>query len=68
MDLKNEEPGKSGLRKELTEDEAGELCPVDRGQPYQRSPVGTSWTGGCGRLRDYAGRRETRRDRRGELP
>jgi hypothetical protein len=37
MDLKNEEPGKSGLRKELTEDEAGELCPVDRRQPYQRS-------------------------------
>ena len=35
-DLKNEEPGKSGLRKELTIGEAGEVCPVDRRQPYQR--------------------------------
>jgi hypothetical protein len=38
-DLKNEAPGKSGLRKELTDDETGELCPVDSRQPYQRSAL-----------------------------
>ena len=35
-DLKNEEHGKSVLRKELTSVEAGPVCPVDRRQPYQR--------------------------------
>ena len=36
MDLKNQAPGQSGLRTELMNDEAGELCPLDRRQPYQR--------------------------------
>lgn len=35
-DLKNEKLGKSGLRKAPHHDEAGEICPVDRRQPYQR--------------------------------
>ena len=35
-DLKNEKLGKSGLRKGPHHDEAGEICPVDRRQPYQR--------------------------------
>ena len=35
-DLKNEEHGKSVLRKELTNGEAGEVCSLDRRQPYQR--------------------------------
>ena len=30
MDLKHAKPGESGLYKDLTDDEAGELCPVDR--------------------------------------
>jgi hypothetical protein len=36
MDLTNPGPGTSGLRTELTDGEARELCPVDRRQPYQR--------------------------------
>ena len=35
-DLKNDEHGKSVLKKELTTVRPGELCPVDRIQPYQR--------------------------------
>jgi hypothetical protein len=35
-DLKNEGHGKSVLRKELTMVRPGEVCPVDRRQPYQR--------------------------------
>ena len=36
-DLKHEEPGKGGLRGELMNDEAGQVCSLDRRQPYQRS-------------------------------
>ena len=50
-DLKNEEPGKSGLRGELMNDEAGQVCLLDRRQPYQR--LGFSRGG----LNDRAGRR-----------
>ena len=35
-DLKHEEPGKSGLMRRTHDAEAGELCSVDRRQPYQR--------------------------------
>jgi len=35
-DLKNDEHRKSVLRKELTTVRPGEVCPVDRIQPYQR--------------------------------
>ena len=51
-DLKNEEPGKSGLRTELTNDEAGEVCPVDRRQPYQRLGIsrGERISGAVGRM------------------
>ena len=37
-DLKNDEHGTSVLRKELTTVRPGEVCPVDRRQPYQRLP------------------------------
>ncbi len=36
MDLKNHAPGKRGRRTALMHDEAGDLCPLDRRQPYQR--------------------------------
>ena len=35
-DLKNHAPGKRGLRTALMNGEAGDLCPLDRRQPYQR--------------------------------
>jgi hypothetical protein len=36
MDLTNEGPGKSGLRKGLATVRSGGVCPLDRFQPYQR--------------------------------
>jgi len=38
-DLKNEEHGKSVLRKGLTIVRQGGICPFDRSQPYQRSAL-----------------------------